>query len=109
MKKLMAMAAVVALFAAPVFAEEWTGWVSDTHCGKKGANKNHTAACVEKCMKGGSKAQLVTDADGKIYDLDGVDKVKALIGSKVTVKGTLDAASNTIKVESAAKAPDAAK
>jgi hypothetical protein len=109
MKKLLALAAVGALSAAPLFAEEWTGYVTDTHCGKKGATKTHTAACVEKCMKGGSKAQIMNEADGKLYDLDSADKVKALIGNKVTVTGSLDAATNTIKVESAAKAAEAAK
>jgi hypothetical protein len=104
MRKLAAFALVSALFAAPAFAEQWTGWITDTHCGKNGATKDHTVACVEKCMKGGSKAQLFNETDKKIYDLDSFDKVKTLVGSRVTVTGTLDAASNTITVESAAKA-----
>jgi len=82
----------------------WTGYVTDTHCGKKGAAADHTVGCVEKCMKAGSKAQIMNDADGTIYDLDSFDKVKPLMGSKVTVKGTLDGKTNVIKVESAAKA-----
>ena len=86
------------------FAGEWTGYITDTHCGKNGANKDHTAACVQKCMKGGSHAQILNEADQKLYDLDGFDKVKTLVGSKVTVKGTLNAATNMITVESAAKA-----
>ena len=41
-------------------------------------------------MKAGSKAQIWDDADKKAYDLDDFSKVKALVGSKVTVKGALD-------------------
>jgi hypothetical protein len=55
-------------------------------------------------MKAGTKAQIWIDAEKKGINLDGFDKVKTLVGSKVTVKGTLDSKTNTIKVESAAKA-----
>jgi hypothetical protein len=110
MRKLIAgLAGVVLISATLAFAEaaagSWTGFITDTHCGKNGANKDHPATCVEKCMKGGSKVQIWNDADQKAYNLDGFDKVKTLMGAKVTVKGTLDSASNTITVESAEKAP----
>src|SRR5262245_49886824 len=108
MRKLLSFAAVTLLAALPLFAAgtagQWTGFVTDTHCGKKGATKDHTAGCVEKCMKGGSKAQIYNEADGKIYDLDSFDKVKTMVGKKVTIKGTLDADKNTIAVESASQA-----
>ncbi len=108
MKKLVALAFVAALAASVSFAAavkgEWTGYITDTHCGKMGANRDHTAGCVEKCMKGGSKAQIMNEADGKFYDLDSFDKVKPLVGKKVTVKGTLDSEKNTIAVDSAAVA-----
>ncbi len=109
MKKLLCLAAVLMLVATPLVAQtkgEWTGYITDSHCGKKGATNDHDADCVEKCMKGGAKARIWNDADGKAYDLDGFDKVKALIGSKVTVKGALDARTKTIKVESATKAAE---
>lgn len=107
MKKLLALAVLVAspLLAAPTTGE-WTGFITDTHCGKNGAGKDHTVACVEKCMKGGSKAQLYNEADQKIYDLDDFTKVKAFVGQRVTVKGALDPAKNTITIESAAKAAE---
>lgn len=85
-------------------AGEWTGYITDTHCGKNGATKEHTVQCVLKCMKGGSKAQIWNEADGTIHDLDSLDKVKDLVGKRVTIKGTMDSATNTITVESAAKA-----
>ena len=113
MKKLIGTAALAALCLAPLTAlagpGEWTGFITDTHCGKNGATKDHMAECVEKCIKGGSKAQIWSEADQKGYNLDSFAKVKPLMGSKVTVKGTLDAATNTIKVESAAKADEKPK
>lgn len=109
MKKILALAAALALSAGLSAAAEkakgeWTGYITDTHCASKGASKEHTAGCIEKCMKSGSKAQIWDEADKKAYDLDDFGKVKALVGSKVTVRGTLDPVTNTIKVESAAKA-----
>jgi hypothetical protein len=110
-KKMLALVSLVALavvFAIPAFSHEvagsWTGYVTDSHCGKKGAVKEHTADCVEKCVKGGGKLQILTEADGKAYDLNGWDKVKGLMGAKVTVKGALDEHTGTIKVTSAEKA-----
>jgi hypothetical protein len=103
MKKILAALSLAAFVSLPAAAADFTGFVTDTHCGEKGASKDHTAACVEKCMKGGSKAQLFVEADKKIYDLDSFEKVKGLVGQKVTIKGSLDEKTNTIKVESAAK------
>lgn len=107
MARLGSVLALVALLAAPSWAaeaKEWTGWITDTHCGVNGADRNHTAACVEKCMKGGSKAQIWVESEKKAYPINDFAKVKALVGQKVTVKGTLDAASGVITVDSAAKA-----
>ena len=53
--------------------------------------------------------QIWNEADQKAYSLDSFDKVKPLMGGKVTVKGKLDAATNTITVESAARADEKAK
>ena len=100
---ILALALVIPAAGALAAQGEWTGFITDTHCGEKGATKTHTLGCVEKCMKAGSNAQILNESDKKIYDLDGVDKVKTLIGKKVTVKGTLDTKTNTIAVESAAE------
>lgn len=105
MRKVLSLALAALLgSAALAWADTWTGYITDTHCGKNGASKDHTARCVEKCMKSGSKAQIFNEADGKIVNLDGIDKVKALVGARVTVTGTLDAKTNTITVETAEKA-----
>lgn len=105
MKKILAASAFIVFAAGLAHAAkgEWTGYVTDTHCGAKGAAKQHTVACIEKCMKSGSKAQIWIESEKKAYDLDSFDKVKSLVGNEVTVKGDLDTATNTIKVDSAAK------
>src|SRR5262249_55101283 len=102
MKKLMAFAAAVLLAALPLAADTntWTGYITDPHCGKKGANAEHTADCVEKCIKDGSKAQIQSDSDGKAYNLDDFSKVQAWVGKKVSVRGVLDAKTNTITITS---------
>jgi hypothetical protein len=109
MLPLLSLVALAVVFAVPAFSDEgkagsWTGFITDSHCGKRGAVKDHTADCVEKCVKGGDKAQILNDADGKAYTIDGWDKVKGLMGAKVTVKGSLDEKTATIKVASAEKA-----
>jgi len=109
MVKFLSLLAAVVLAVAPAMAAdavkgEWTGYITDTHCGANGANAEHTAACVEKCMKGGSKAQLYVSSEKKAYELNDFSKVKALVGQKITVKGSLDSATGTITVDSAAKA-----
>ena len=108
MTRMLLAAAVAALLsggyatAAEAVKGEWTGYITDTHCGKHGANADHTAGCVVKCMRGGSKAQILSDADGKIYDLSAFDdKVKALVGKRVTLTGSMDPESRVITVADA--------
>jgi len=108
MRKLSGWILLLVLAALPAFAAgtkgEWTGYITDTHCGSKGASKSHTADCVDKCMKSGSKAQIMNESDNKAYDLSEFSKdMRPLVGKKVTVKGTLDD-KNTIKVDSVAEA-----
>jgi hypothetical protein len=113
MGKMLLAAAVAVLLsggasgAADAVKGEWTGFITDTHCGKHGANADHTAGCVMKCMKGGSKAQIRNDADGQIYDLAAFDeKVKPLVGKRVTLTGSMDPETRVITVDRAALAPD---
>ena len=110
MRTLLSLVAAVSVLAAPLaFAAdgakgEWTGYVTDTHCGANGATKDHTAGCVEKCMRGGSKPELYVESEKKSYPLNDFSKVKALVGQKVTIKGTRDADTGVITIESASKA-----
>jgi hypothetical protein len=100
MKRAIVIAAVLvlALAALPALAaESWTGWITDTHCGEKGANAKHTKECVMKCAKDG-KIVFFNSADKKLYDLDKTEAALEHVGHEVKVTGTLDG--STIKVES---------
>ena len=75
-----------------------TGWITDSHCGAKGAKEGH-ADCATKCVKGqGAKYALVTPEDGKVYVLDPQDKAAEHAGHHVKVKGTVEG--DTLKVAS---------
>jgi hypothetical protein len=67
----------------------WTGYISDSQCGAKGANEKH-ADCAGKCVKEhGAKYVFVNDADKKVYAIDDQDKVAAHAGHHVTVTGSV--------------------
>jgi uncharacterized protein DUF5818 len=77
--------------------ESWTGWVTDTHCGAKGASAKH-ADCAKKCVEGGSgKYALYTPADKKVYVLDPQTKLAEHAGQYVKVTGTVDGETITVK------------
>ncbi len=81
----------------------FTGWITDTHCGAKGASGDH-AACLQKCVNGGSKYALYTPADKKVYVLDPQDKVAEHAAHHVKVTGTIEG--DTLKVSSIEMAPE---
>jgi hypothetical protein len=70
-------------------ADTMTGYISDSHCGAKGAKPGHEE-CATKCVtEHGAKYVFVNDADHKVYAIDNQDKVAAHAGHHVTVKGTM--------------------
>lgn len=94
MKKTIVLALAIyfsglTLWAAPK-DQSWTGWISDSKCGVKGANASH-AACAKKCIGAGEKPVLVTDTDQKVVSIDNPDAVTSDIGQHVQVKGTMTA------------------
>ena len=99
-----------AVMAATLFAAAltmaadgtWTGYISDSNCGAKGAN-DKARECTIKCVKGGAKYVFVNDADKKVYVVDAQDKVADHAGHHVTVKGTVEG--DTLKLESIDMAP----
>jgi hypothetical protein len=88
--------AVIALAAAAsfVFASaepgSWTGWVTDSHCGAKGANADH-ASCAIKCVKEkGASWALWDPAAKKLYVLEHASDAEKMAAQQVTVHGTLE-------------------
>ena len=97
--KTFALLTLLALLLTPALAlaGEWTGWITDDHCGAKGAKAGH-ADCAKKCLEDGSKLVFYNTADKKIYQLDHQDLAAANLGHEVKVTGDLEG--DTIKVAS---------
>ena len=88
MKKALVLFALVSMSA---FAAQFSGTISDSHCGAKHvAASAADAACAQKCFKGGADAVLVT-SNNKILKIDAAskDKVAAFVGKKVTINGSM--------------------
>jgi hypothetical protein len=104
MRKLMfasILAASLCSFGA--FAEEVTGYVSESHCGAAHSSPSEkNTACVKKCLNGGSDPVLVSN--GKVIKIDAgsKDKAVAFAGENVTVNGSLDG--DTLKIDTIEKA-----
>jgi hypothetical protein len=86
----LAMVLGVSMFGVTAMAEEWSGTISDSKCGKGHADASEKSqACVKKCVEGGASAVFVTgDKVLKISDAS-MDKVKPHLGHKVTITGSL--------------------
>ncbi|HEV7920279.1 MAG TPA: DUF5818 domain-containing protein [Thermoanaerobaculia bacterium] len=100
-------AIVLSLLLAPgLYAGDWTGWITDSGCGVKGANAEHKG-CAMKCAAKGQALVFYNDADKKLYKLDKQDLAKEHLGHAVKVSG--EVAGDGIKVSSIAEAKPAAK
>lgn len=100
MKKALIVLALAALLVpALASADSWTGWITDEHCGAKGAKAEH-ADCAKKCMDQGGKLVFFNSADQKLYSLDNQKLAEEHLGHEVVVTGMADGTS--IKVESIA-------
>jgi hypothetical protein len=99
------LAALVVSLASFAYAGDagegsWTGWVTDTGCGAKGAKADH-AACAAKCVKEhGAKYALYTPADKQVWVLSNQEEAGKMAGQEVTVKGKADKEKMTIEVAS---------
>jgi hypothetical protein len=105
MKTRFAFGLAVTLFAGTLALAadgSWTGYISDSKCGVKGAN-DKAGECTTKCVKEGAKYVFVNDADKKVYAIDDQDRVAAHAGHHVTVKGTVDG--DNLKLSSIDMAP----
>ena len=96
--KIAAVIAFTFCAATLTFGDSMTGYISDSHCGSKGAKEGH-AECASKCVKEhGAKYVFVDDKDHKVYNIADQDKVADHAGHHVTVKGKLEG--DNLKVDS---------
>jgi len=107
MKLRIATIAAATLFAAAMTVAadgSWTGWISDSQCGAKGANAK-AGECTTKCVKEhGAKYVFVNDGDKKVYAIDAQDQVAAHAGHHVRVKGNVEG--DSIKLSGIEMAPE---
>ena len=110
----MRIPVVIATFlcaAAPLLSQSrsFTGEIMDNQCAgmrshtrmMEGLGAKNAKDCAEKCVHQlGGKFTLFDPSASTVYQLDNQDKAAAFAGQKVTVKGTFDASSKTIHVES---------
>lgn len=97
--------AVILISAAPMLAATFTGVVTDSLCenGDHASMKMPDAKCVLACVKGMNGKYVLFD--GKTaYALSDQKTPEKFAGQKVTVTGTLDAKTKTIRVEAMAAA-----
>jgi hypothetical protein len=82
--KLKILVVALVLSASGLFAEQFTGWITDQACAKTGqfAGDMH-----KKCVESGQPIVFVNEADKKIYVIASPDKVKEAVGEKVTLTG----------------------
>lgn len=91
-------------------AKNYTGEIMDSNCAKNGSHsqmeKEHNltsdSGCTKACVKAGAKYVLFMN--GKAYDLDDQTKPADFAGKRVTVTGTMEKGSSTIKVQNIAAA-----
>jgi len=106
MKKFVSRALIfaVALMGLATFSlagdGSWTGYVTETHCGEKGAKAEH-ADCAVKCVKEkGAKWALYDPASKSTYVLASKEDPSKFAGKEVTVKGTMNKETKTIECTS---------
>ena len=106
MRKLLILAVALlacGAFVASAAAEDmtYTGWVADEACAKdfaKAGNEEHKG-CATACLNGGDGVALASPDGFHLLDITNEAALDHL-GMEVTVMGTLDEATNTIKVTS---------
>ena len=96
-RKLVLLLLVMVLMAPAAFAGDLVGWITDEHCGEKGANAEHKS-CALRCNGRGTALVFFNIEDSKIYKLSDQEAAKANVGHKVKIEGTIE--ESTIKVTS---------
>ena len=96
-----AFAALALACAAPA-AQKFTGVITDDMCGAKGhaaMKMGSDEKCVTECVKGMNAKYALSDGKN-VYKLSDQKAAANFPAKKVTVTGTLDEKTKTIKVDS---------
>jgi len=87
-KAILAILGSAFLAGAAFAAETMTGWVTEAHCGAKGASASHKE-CGAKCVKEGQKVAFYDEATKKVYnfDADCQKPMEGMMAQEVTLSG----------------------
>jgi hypothetical protein len=99
MRKLFIATAFAASLSWGAYAEQITGYISDSHCGAKHDTVSEAnTKCIQGCLRHGSEPVLVSN--GKVYKMtaESRDSLEQYAGKNVTIDGTENG--DTITVES---------
>jgi hypothetical protein len=103
---IVALVMIVAAAAVPG-AETFTGIITDNMCAKADHSQMRMGAtdgdCAAACVDAHGAVFVLFDGRNA-YTLSGDQKLEAFAGQKVTVTGTLDQKTQTIRVDSIALA-----
>jgi len=98
MKKLVfGSVLAVSLCSFAAFADNLTGYVSESHCNVKHDHPSDAnMKCIQACLKGGSDPVLISN--DKVYKIDAAsrDKVAAHAGEIVKIDGTVSGDTVTV-------------
>jgi hypothetical protein len=101
-KRTIAVLAVALAFATVAAnaadSKSINGWISDSMCGAKHAGSG--AACVKKCIEGGTAPVFVDEGKKEVWTIDNPDSVKSFYGDHVTVKATADSDKKSVHIDS---------
>ena len=86
--------------SALLAAQQFTGWLTDQACAKA---SNYTGAVHQKHVSAGQPIVFVGEKDKQVHMIANPDKVKSLVGEKVTLTGTAKN-DGSIEVEAASQA-----
>ena len=92
MKKLvLASFLTVSLGSVAAFADSFSGYISDAHCGAKHATVSaaNTKCVADMCIGKGAAPVLVSDGKVIKFDDDSAAKAKAFAAQNVKIDGTM--------------------
>jgi hypothetical protein len=88
-KSILALLGLAASASMAIAADmTMTGWVTEAHCGAKGAAANHKE-CGAKCVKEGQKVAFYDEKSKKVYnfDADCQKPMEGMMAQEVTLSG----------------------
>ncbi len=90
--------ATVTLCSSLALADEWTGYISDAHCGAKHdkVSAANTKCVEDMCIKGGADPVFVYKGKVLTFDADSMAKAKSFAGQEVKINGSLSGSTVTI-------------